>query len=259
LQHVIFEVVLQVGRPRFPQVVRREFWRGVRTGLSVEGAAVAAGVSITVGRRWFRESGGMSSVDVGASSGRYLSAAEREQIALGLAAGETQADVARRLGRPPCTISREVRRNQASARAGYDHHGTTRLRYVPSVAQDKAEARARRPKPSRLASNARLRREVQTRLERRDSPEQIAGRLRTEFAEDPHMQVSHETIYRSLYVQGKGELRRELTRCLRTGRAIRKPRRRPDARRSRPNDMIMISDRPARPPTGPCPVTGKET
>jgi IS30 family transposase len=114
------------------------------------------------------------------------------------------------------------------------------------VAQSKAEDRARRVKPGRLASNPELRGQVQTRLAARLSPEQIAATLRADFPDRPEMWVSHETIYQALYVQGRGELRRELTRCLRTGRALRKPRRVPGERRGkRPIPAeLMISARP---------------
>jgi IS30 family transposase len=115
------------------------------------------------------------------------------------------------------------------------------------VAQSKAEDRARRVKPGRLASNPELRGQVQTRLAARLSPEQIAATLRADFPDRPEMWVSHETIYQALYVQGRGELRRELTRCLRTGRALRKPRRIPGELRGKRSipDTIMISARPA--------------
>ena len=119
------------------------------------------------------------------------------------------------------------------------------LNYSGSAAQRKAEQRASRAKTSKLAGRPRLRAEVASRLNDKHSPEQISRRLKLDFPDDPEMQVSHETIYRSLYVQGKGELKRELTRCLRTGRTLRKPRRRSTERRPRMSDMVMIADRPA--------------
>ena len=112
-------------------------------------------------------------------------------------------------------------------------------------AQARAQERARRPKPGKLAGNEKLHDEVQTRLTDKHSPEQIARRLRLDFPDDPEMRVSHETIYQSLYVQGQGNLRRDLHRCLRTGRALRKPQRRADCRRGRIPDMVNISERPA--------------
>jgi IS30 family transposase len=169
----------------------------------------------------------------GAVSGRYLSVAEREEIAVGLAAGEAPARIAARLGRPRSTISREVGRN-----------GTQRG-YRAVAAQAQAQARARRPKTARLAGNGELRAWVQARLSERWSPEQVSVMLEREFPDDPEMRVSHETIYQSIYVQGRGALRRELASCLRTGRALRRPRRREGERRGRIKDMVMISERPA--------------
>jgi IS30 family transposase len=187
---------------------------------------------------WFADAGGVTPIDLAEPRGRYLCWSEREEIALGLAAGKSLRRIAGELGRDPATISREVRRNRSSppGRA-----------YRARLAQHLAEQRARRPKPTKFSARAPLRGQVQRMLEARLSPEQIAGRLRREFPDDPGMQVSHETIYRALFVQGRGELRRELTACLRTGRAVRRPRRRLDGRRrgGRIPDMVMISDRPA--------------
>ena len=168
-------------------------------------------------------------------SKRYLSLEDRETIALERAAGTSQARIAQILGVHRSTVSRELRRNRSVRRPRF---------YRPLVAQHKADERARRPKPSKVAANPRLREVVQTKLTDKLSPEQIAVELRQEFPDDPGMHVSHEAIYRSLYVQGRGELRRELARCLRTGRAIRKPRRRSETRGRIP-DMVMISERPA--------------
>jgi IS30 family transposase len=162
-----------------------------------------------------------------------LSVAEREEIAVGLAAGESLRAIAARLGRHPATIGREIARNSAGGR------------YRAIAAQDRAEVRARRPKIARLAGNQRLRGWVQDRLEERWSPEQISVMLKAVFPDDLEMRVSHETIYQSIYVQGRGALRRELAACLRTGRALRKPRRTAGERRGRIPDMVMISERPA--------------
>lgn len=146
-----------MGRPAFGVSVRRVFWRGVvRAGLSVADAAAAAGVSESTGGVWFRQGGGMSTVDLDEPSGRYLSFAERELIGLENAAGESQADIARQLGRSRSTICRELKRGRCSLRSAYDHYGSTRYRYVPSVAQAKADMQARRPKQGKLAGNARL-------------------------------------------------------------------------------------------------------
>ena len=116
--------------------------------------------------------------------------------------------------------------------------------YRASTAQADADAKAKRRKESKLATNLSLRREVQDRLKENHSPEQIAGRLREDFPDDPEMWVSHETVYRALYVQGRGGLKRELVKHLRTGRAVRKPRRSGQERRGRIPNMVNISERP---------------
>jgi len=165
--------------------------------------------------------------------GRCLSFAEREEIALARARRETMRAIARRLGRSPSTISRELRRNT-------DRSGG----YRATMAHALAYERASRPKPAKLATNPRLRAIVQEDLTRRFSPEQIAGRLRRPFAADPEMWVSAETIYQSLQVQSRGALKRELTRYLRTGRALRKPGRPVGQRKNRIPDMVSIAERP---------------
>ena len=225
-----------MSRPRKVQSTRGVFWGAVSEGASTEVAAAAAGVSAGTGRRWFRDAGGMSPVGVSARSGRYLSLAQREEIMVGLAQGRSVRSIAAAIGRSPSTVSREVRRNRGRRHPSH---------YRSTLAQAKAEERARRPKTAKLAGNRRLRQVVQQRLEEGWSPEQIALRLQRDYPDDPTMRVCHETIYQSLYVQGRGALRRELARCLRTGRALRKPRRRSDARRTRIKDMVMISERPA--------------
>lgn len=208
-------------------------------GASIEEATSAIGVAIRTGRAWFAESGGMPSFELTEPCGRYLSFTEREEITIAKASGLGVRAIATRLGRPPSTISRELKRNTGST--------DRRQGYRASVAQSKADARARRPKVSKLSGHPPLRDYVQGRLESdsRYSPEQISRRLVVDFPDDERMRISHEAIYRALYVQGRGELRRELTRCLRTGRALRKPRRRVDHRRERIKDKVMISERPA--------------
>src|SRR3954462_4242920 len=259
------------GRPPVGRLKHRQrFWAAIARGLSSEDAAVQAGVSSAVGVRWFREGGGMPSVTLAPASGRYLSFAEREEIALLRACGAGVREIARRVGRSPSTISRELRRNAATRGGGLEYRATT--------AQWHADMRARRPKPARLAVNPKLRRYVQDRLagavqrtdgvtvdgpqvkwigrrhgRRKDrrwarswSPEQISNRLRLDFPDDQSMRVSHEAIYQSLYVQGGGALRRELTACLRTGRALRVPRaRRRERGKSGIAPEILISQRPA--------------
>jgi IS30 family transposase len=253
---------------------RRRFWAFIAAGLSSEDAAMKVGVSQPVGFRWFRQAGGMAPSHLSPSSkppsGRYLSFAEREEIALWRAQGLGAREVARRLGRAASTISRELRRN-AATRGGA-------LEYRATAAQWHAERAARRPKRAKLAANPALRTYVQDRLAgavvapggaavagpavpwkgrrhgRRQnrrwgmawSPQQIARRLRLDFPGDEAMRISHEAVYQALYVQGRGALRRELTACLRTGRALRVPRARTRGR-GKPfvTPEILISQRPA--------------
>jgi IS30 family transposase len=207
--------------------------------VATEAAGVLVGVSAMTVHRWFAQAGGMPPMDLRQPTARFLTLVEREEIAILHAQKVTAAEIGRRLGRHRATIGRELARNCQRARP----HG-----YRASSAQAQTEARARRPKQAKLAANQALRDYVQDKLtcRQRWSPEQIARRLRVDFPDDESMRVSHETIYQSLYVQGRGALRRELTACLRTGRAIRKPRARSDARRGRQiPPELMISARPA--------------
>jgi IS30 family transposase len=205
-----------------------------------------------------------------ATTGRYLTFSEREEIAIELAKGSGIRCIARKLARSPSTISREVRRN-AATRGGV-------FEYRASTAQWHADRAATRPRPGKLATNCALRAYVEDHLagivvnaegvgfggpdvvwkgrravHRQNrrwstawSPEQVAHRLRLEYPEDPTMRISHEAIYQSLYIQGRGALRRELTACLRSGRAVRMPRERARAR-GKPfiGNALMISERPA--------------
>lgn len=202
-------------------------------------------------------------------SGRYLSFAEREQIALLRAKGHGVCEIARQLARAASTISRELRRNAATRSGG--------LEYRATAAQWHADRAARRPKAAKLATNAELRSYVQDRLAgvvlapggvaiggpvirwkgrrhgrrqhrrwaRAWSPAQIAHRLPLDFPDDSAMRISHEAIYQALYIQGRGALRRELTACLRTGRALRVPRARTSGRgKSFVTPELLISQRP---------------
>ena len=238
----------KLGRPVVPRALRVRFWDEVRSGLPVREAAAAAGVHRHQAEAWFREAGGVTGNAPGAGKGRYLSLAEREEIAVGAAQRLPQAEIARRLGRAASTVSREITRNSPA-------RGPRRYRAV--AAQVRAGERARRPKPSKLAVNGELRGWVQGKLEEDWSPEQVSRRLAAEFPDDPEMRVSHETICQALYVQGRGALRRELTRHLRTGRSLRKPRRTEGGRRGRIPGMVNISGRPPRLMTGRCPATGR--
>jgi transposase, IS30 family len=210
------------------------FWAALQRGEFITDAAVAAGTYRKQGTRWVIANGGVRPRRGRNLKGRCLTFADREEIALGRAAGVSVRSIAARLDRSPATISRELRRN-AEPGGGYR----------ASSAHAAAWVRASRPKPAKLASNVVLRAKVERDLEKKYSPEQIAGRLRVEFPDDPEMWVSHETIYQSLYVQTRGALRRELTKCLRTGRALRHPSRKPGQRKNRIPEMVNISQRPA--------------
>ncbi|HYS01907.1 MAG TPA: IS30 family transposase [Candidatus Eisenbacteria bacterium] len=212
-------------------------------------AAAALGLEPDTGRDWFRQAGGVVPAFVTKRpSGRFLSFAEREEIFAGVERGDSIRRMARELERTPSTVLRELRRNMRqryrrrspgppSARREWD--------YRPSRAQTRAELRGCRPKPAKLATNGALRVLVEAKLQQQLSPQQVAVELRTEFADNPEMQVSHETIYQSIYVQGRGALRRELAVHLRTGRALRRPRRNVQGRQSRIPGMVNISERPA--------------
>jgi transposase, IS30 family len=210
------------------------FWAALQAGEFISDAAVAAGTYRKQGTRWVAACGGVRPRRGRNLRGRCLSFAEREEIALGRARGETIRVIARRLGRSPSTISRELKRNADRRDGGYRATAAHALAYE----------RASRPKPAKLATNLAPRELVQDDLRRRFSPEQIAGRLRRRFPDDPEMWVSTETIYQSLYVQSRGALRRELTRYLRTGRALRTPGRAVGQRKNRIPDMVNIAQRP---------------
>jgi len=264
----------QMWSPGRPSSAQREdrirFWEAVARGASSEAAAIEAGVSPPFGSRWFRQAGGMSPISLAPLSGRYLSFAEREEIAIWNAQHLGVRKIAGRLSRSPSTVSRELRRNASTRSSAVEYRATT--------AQWHAERRASRPRVSKLAANDALRAYVQERLagtiarpdgelvpgpavrwigrrhgRRQDrrwarswSPEQIANRLRVDFPHDETMHISHEAIYQALYVQGRGALRRELVSCLRTGRALRVPRARTQGRGKKfVTPEIMISERPA--------------
>lgn len=265
----------QIPSPGRPTVAWRQdrvaFWDAIGRGLPTEVAAAAAGVSSPVGYRWFRHAGGVKPTLPPAVSGRYLSFDEREDIALLKAQQLGVREIARRTGRDPSTISRELRRN-ASTRS-------SQLTYKASIAQWHAERRSRRPKVAKLVGNDKLREYVQQRLEgavlaadgvtplgpagpqwkgrnkphRADrrwvqgwSPQQIAARLPVDFPDDESMRISHEAIYQALYVQSRGSLKRELVACLRTGRALRVPRARSKQKAwAHVTAETLISERPA--------------
>ncbi len=263
-----------IWSPGRPSTARREnrvrFWEAISRGASSEEAANEAGVSIPVGFRWFRQAGGMPPIKLVPTSNRYLSFAEREEIAILHAKEIGVREIARRVDRSPSTISRELRRNASTRSSTVTYRATT--------AQWHAERRASRPKISNLAASDPLRGYVQDRLDgtitrpdgravrgpdvpfkgrrqgrRQDrrwakawSPEQISNRLKVDFPDDESMRISHEAIYQALYVQGRGALKRELVACLRTGRSLRVPRARTRGRgKGFITPAIMISERPA--------------
>lgn len=233
--------------------VRRQFWLLVRAGMMRRPAAVSLGLDPDTGRDWFRQAGGVIPAFITKlPSGRFLSFAEREELFAGVERGDSLRRMARELDRAPSTVWRELRRNMrqpyrarmgSAPRRGRPWSG--RWDYRPSRAQARAERWAARPKPAKLATNGPLRQLVEAKLRQQLSPQQVAVELREEFADNPEMQVSHETIYQSIYVQGRGALRRELAVHLRTGRAVRRPRRNVQERLSRIPGMVNISERPS--------------
>ena len=208
-------------------------WEQLAAGFVEKQAARNLGIAPSTMRTYLMRCGGIKPVPRQRREGR-LTFDEREEISRGLAAGRSLRAIAAGLSRAPSTVSREVRAN-----------GGLR-RYRAAAADKQAWSRATRPKPDKLATNAVLAGIVAEKLKRRWSPQQIAGWLKVEFPNDPEMQVSHETVYRTLFVQSRGALRRELTTHLRTHRALRRPRgvRIPDGRGARPW-MLHISERPA--------------
>ena len=204
-------------------------------GLPTSAAARAAGVSRATAYRWLGEDRQVLPSpfqNFALTRSGSLSLREREEIGFQLARGQGIRRIAAAQGRAPSTISREVARNRV-----YD-------RYVPSLAQEQTWTRARRSRPRKLDGLA-LRGQVVSMLTERFSPEQVAGRLRLEHPENREMQVSHETIYQALYVQGRGSLRLEVATALRSGRARRRPQKPDSPKAGRLPGMVMISDRPA--------------
>jgi IS30 family transposase len=210
---------------------RLELQRRVRAGETHAVAAAAVGCSAKSVQRLLVKTGGVKP-RARPQSALRLSLPEREEISRGLLAGDSCRVIARRLGRAPSTVSRDV------AAAGH------RERYRAWRADETAHRRAHRPKIAKLIAVPQLRRAVERGLRRRWSPQQIAARLVLDYPDNLEMRVSHETIYQSLFVQGRGALRQELTRCLRTGRAQRRPLSRATGS-GQLQHMVLISDRPA--------------
>jgi IS30 family transposase len=215
-----------------PDLLQR-FWQVMQDGGFITDAVAVIDTSRRTGRRVLVDAGGVRPRRGRDLKGRCLTFAEREEIALGRAAGKSLRSIATHLRRSPSTISRELARNQDPIRG-----------YRATAAHVLAYDRASRPKAAKLATNLVLRAKVEKDLEKKYSPEQITGRLRVEFPDDPEMRVSPETIYQSLYVQSRGALRRDLAVCLRTGRALRRPSRKVGQRKNRIPNMINIAQRP---------------
>jgi len=217
-----------------PEDLKRQIRAALLAGMSWRRAAVTFELSRRTIARVVREAGGMPKLS-SKRADRCLSARDREEIRAGLERGETFAAIARTLGRSTSTISREVNNNN-----GRDD-------YRAWAADRRATEMARRPKVSKLALEGELREYVIAGLKQRWSPEQISARLVEEFPDRPEMRVSHETIYQSLFVQARGQFRKDLTTYLRSGRAARRPQRAEDEA-GRPRGivgMINISQRPA--------------
>lgn len=259
------------GRLVPSRAVQQEFWRLIANGITTAEAAAQVGMSSPVGFRWFRHAGGMTPISLDEPVGRYLSFAEREEIAILKSKEVGVREIARQLGRDPGTVSRELRRN-AATRNG-------QVVYQAGVAQWKAQQAAKRPKVAKMVTNAKLRNYVQERLagqlhhengtiaagpatpawkglnkpHRGDrkwstawSPEHIVHRLPLDLSGDKSMRISHEAIHQSLYIEGRGALKRELVAALRTGRALRKPRARSHSKpHGHVTDEVVISQRPA--------------
>jgi transposase, IS30 family len=211
-----------------------EIWDRYQAGEYMKQITRAIGRSSGAVRDLIAKTGGVRPLAPTEWSEARLCLAEREEISRGIARGLSARQIAGKLGRAPSTISREIAANGG------------RSRYRCCEAESSARLRARRPKSAKLAQCRGLRRVVEAKLEMRWSPQQIADWLPRAFPHDPEMRVSHETIYMSLFVQGRGALRQELYQSLRQGRALRCPK---GARRPSGggviNDMVMISERPA--------------
>jgi IS30 family transposase len=219
-------------RSALAAVRRAEVWRQRAQGATTYAIGRVLGISPQAVQQILRRTGGLAPRPRQRSP-RVLSSAEREEISRQLAAARPLRQIARQLGRAPSTISREVRR-----------HGG-RPAYRARVADAAAWQRAQRPKPCRLVTHPPLRARVTRKLQQRWSPEQIAGWLKRTYPDAPHMQVSHETIYRTLFVQSRGALRQELLQYLRRRGRMRRPRATTDVPVGALADGVSIRERPA--------------
>ena len=235
---------------------RATYFQLMEQGYSTREAARIVGINLRTGKRWrngwhspgkgqkptppiYPQPGSVPAAEEPPAPSRYLRECDRIHIADRLREKASIRQIAAELGRSPSTISREIRRNRRPMPKGG-------FGYQPFHAHRRAERRRPRPKAGKIGQNSELRDFIQDHLAMRWSPEQICNALRTRFPDRPEMHVVHETIYQALYVQGRGELRRELTRALRTGRAMRRPHRHAYKRQPGPiKNMVMISQRPA--------------
>jgi transposase, IS30 family len=224
-----------VAPPGLPPERVRLVLDHLAAGLNPMQAARAAGVSKSFAYTLHHKMGGVYRPPGVTYSDRYLSREERYELARLRELGLSVRAVAGRMGRSPSTVCRELTRNADPRTGGYQPERAHRL----------AWERQRRPKPSRLSQDPRLRQQVQRMLERRYSPEQVSGRLKVFYPGEAAMQVSHETIYQSIYVYPRGQLRRELTACLRSGRAVRRRRGARPRTWDRIADAVPIGQRPA--------------
>ena len=210
-----------------PEAVKAEIRRLLLAGMRWRDICEEVDVSQQTIAVVLRQAGGMPPRRIGRSSSQ-LSLAEREEISRGLIAGKSFCAIARRLARSTSTVSREVKENGG------------RQRYRGWAADRRADVRACRPKTTKLSQSPGLVAYVENGLELRWSPEQISRRIIDEFRDDPDMRVSPETIYKELFVQGRGSLRKELAKCLRSGRARRRPRTRRNGGEGKIIDKVMI-------------------
>jgi IS30 family transposase len=227
-------VVVKLGRKGLTQAEQDRLWVVRAEGLSNAELVRRLGLSKRQVEHLLEVCGGIRPRGRRRRAARCLSLAEREEISRGIARGDSDRQIGRALGRSHTTVSREVRRCGG------------RRRYRAHFADQEAWHRARRPKLGKLERCSQLAGVVAERLRLDHSPQQIAGWLAREYPDNEGMRVSHETIYRSLYVQSRGALKRELTRHLRSGRALRRPRgsTRRGQGRGRIIDMTLISERP---------------
>lgn len=223
-----------MGRPGLSPAQKKELWHRWKEGQSLSEIGEALGKHAGSIHGVVRSRGGIAPASR-VRAERSLSAGEREEISRGLVAGHSLRRIAEQLGRAPSTISREIARNDGR------HH------YRAALAEERAWEQARRPKLCHLARHAKLRRIVAAKLKENWSPQQIAGWLALEYGQDPSMRVSHETIYRSLFIQARGVLKKELVSHLRTRRMMRRGKAATTAGQPRGQiiDAISIRERPA--------------